>query len=495
MILEPLEKYGKSGINMARASGVVHRCHPLFAIYACDYPEQLLVTGSKNCPKGYLPSAETGDPPCTADDSTQPPFTLPNCSIHKPNDVRSALKLYGEDDQGFLNECNRLGIKAIANPFWKQLPYANVFLSITPDILHQLYQGMTKHLIEWLQAAYMPYEIDARCQRMPLNHCIRLFARGLSPLSRISGKEHRQICAILLGLIVDLKLPGGQSPKKIILATRALLDFLYLAQFPVHSAETLAQMALCLNDFHINKQIFIDLGIREDFNIPKLHGLSHYYPDISLFGTTDNYNTEQFERLHIDMAKDAYHATNHKNEYPQMTVWLERKEKIQRHDAFVKHQLAITAEVDTTTSIPSNPSAMQPMQELSQHPLYLHPTLPRYPSKYGVSLDSLTDNYGTSHFADGLADFVIKFNNPQLTTRQVQNAASDLLIPFQRCSVFHCLKLRDHNNQVKDTVHAQPEHKNKEGCNVPGRFDTVLVKVGSSSEHSIRSMVLLPYIY
>jgi hypothetical protein len=67
--------------------------------------------------------------------------------------------------------------------FLEKLPYANVFLAITPDILHQLYQGMTKHLIEWLQVAYGNYEIDARCQQMPLNHCIRLFARGLSPLS------------------------------------------------------------------------------------------------------------------------------------------------------------------------------------------------------------------------------------------------------------------------------------------------------------------------
>jgi hypothetical protein len=303
------------------------------------------------------------------------------------------------------------------------------------------------------------------------------------------------MCAILLGLIVDLQLPGGQSPKKLIWATRALLDFLYLAQLPVHSTETLAHMALCLNDFHDNKQIFIDLGIQEDFNIPKLHGLSHYFPDISLFGTTDNYNTEQFERLHIDLTKDAYHATNHKDEYTQMTVWLERKEKIQCHDAFIKYQLAVTLEVDTAPSIPSNPSAIQPMQGLPKRPLYLHPTIAKRPSKYGVSLDSLTDDYGTSHFADGLADFVIKFNNPELSTRRVQNIASDLLIPFQHCSVFHHLKFRDHNNMIKDTVHAQPAYRDKQGRNIPGRFDTVLVKIKSSSEHSIhRWLIFLTHI-
>jgi hypothetical protein len=43
----------------------------------------------------------------------------------------------------------------------------------------------------------------------------------------------------------------------------------------------------------------------------------------------------QPQRLHIDLAKDTYHATNFKDEYPQMTAWLERREKILRHDKFL----------------------------------------------------------------------------------------------------------------------------------------------------------------
>ncbi|THU75135.1 hypothetical protein K435DRAFT_707611, partial [Dendrothele bispora CBS 962.96] len=68
------------------------------------------------------------------------------------------------------------------------------------------------------------------------------------------------------------------------------------------------------------KQIFVDLGAREHFNLPKLHSLAHYSRAIQLYGTTDNYNTEITERLHIDFTKDAYHATNHKDEYAQMTL-------------------------------------------------------------------------------------------------------------------------------------------------------------------------------
>jgi hypothetical protein len=62
--------------------------------------------------------------------------------------------------------------------------------------------------------------------------------------------------------------------------------------------------------------VFLNLGASENFNFPKLHSLSHYMSSIQLFGSMDNYNMEQSERLHIDFAKNAYRALNHKDEYP-----------------------------------------------------------------------------------------------------------------------------------------------------------------------------------
>jgi hypothetical protein len=120
------------------------------------------------------------------------------------------------------------------------------------------------------------------------------------------------------------------------LAVHALLDFLFLAQFPNQTSDTICCLEDSLLVFHNNKEVFIDLEIWENFNIPKLHSLSHYAQSIQLFRTTDNYNTEQLEHLHIDFAKDAYQATNCKDEYSQMTVWLEHQEKIQWHAAAIK---------------------------------------------------------------------------------------------------------------------------------------------------------------
>jgi hypothetical protein len=143
------------------------------------------------------------------------------------------------------------------------------------------------------------------------------------------------MCAILLSLIIDLPLPCALNSSRMIKVVHALLDFLYLAQYTSHTNETIHQLQDSLAAFHNNKAIFIDLGAQDHFNIPKLHSLSHYESAIWQFRTMDNYNMEQSERLHINLVKDAYHATNHKDEYSQMMIWLERREKIEQHITFI----------------------------------------------------------------------------------------------------------------------------------------------------------------
>jgi len=151
------------------------------------------------------------------------------------------------------------------------------------------------------------------------------------------------MCQFLLGLVVNAPLPNGLSNAQLLHYVCAIMDFLYYSQYPVHTDTTLELMQDTLNHFHTNKDIFVDLGVRDHFNIPKVHFLSHYIDLIILFGTTDNFNTQYTERLHINYAKDVYAATNKKDKYTQMTTWLKRKEKIQRHNQYIKWSLSNAA--------------------------------------------------------------------------------------------------------------------------------------------------------
>jgi len=214
------------------------------------------------------------------------------------------------DRHQFHQACCEAGMKPIVHPFWATLPLVDVFILIIPDILHQMLQGMMKHLIHWLVGIFGPSTINAQCKSIPPNHKIGLFPKGIMILSCVTGQEHKRICGFLLGLIVNLPVPGGLDSSCMVKAACTLLDLLFLAQFQCHTSDTLSWLEGSLAAFHQNKAVFVDLSIWEDFNIPKLHGLVHYALSIHLFGTTDNYNTEQSECLHINLAKNAYRATN-----------------------------------------------------------------------------------------------------------------------------------------------------------------------------------------
>ncbi|KAF8871151.1 hypothetical protein BD779DRAFT_1680609 [Infundibulicybe gibba] len=423
-------------------------------IDARDYPKQLLVTGIKStsCPKCKVTKEDLGNP-------TAP---LENRDLEG---VLRALMPVSGDPLEFTRACKHNGIKPVVHPFWEDLPYVNIYRSITSDILHQVYQGIVKHLISWIEKLYGPEEIDERCKRFPPNHHIRLFMNGISSLSRVTGREHSQMCSFLLGLIAEspsLRVShsvSAEDQKRVVRAVKALLDFAFLSQYPVHSTTTLQQLQDALRRFHQDMDVFITVGIRTNMNFPKLHSFLHYVSMIKLFGTTDNYNTEYTERLHIDLAKDAYRATNHKNEYSQMTIWLERKKRF----------------FGTRTSGYSpycRPGTSSENDEASD--------------RRSVAISRLVDDYGAKHFTIALARFIVMIRNPDLrTNRLIEDKASDLHMYLSSVPVYHVAKFiakypaqADDESTTLDSIHAKPARKNPTRNKevVPGRFDTALIR-------------------
>ncbi len=115
----------------------------------------------------------------------------------------------------------------------------------------------------------------------------------------------------------------------------AVLDFIYYSRLHIHTSATLDALESALRTFHENKAIIISVGVRENFNIPKIHQMIHYCASIRSRGSPDGYNTENSERLHIDFAKEAYRASNKRDYVKQMTTWMGRREAAARFRAYL----------------------------------------------------------------------------------------------------------------------------------------------------------------
>ncbi|KAJ6623824.1 hypothetical protein B0H10DRAFT_2213196 [Mycena sp. CBHHK59/15] len=296
---------------------------------------------------------------------------------------------------------------------------------------------------------------------------------------------------VYLGVLANATEPRVQ------LAVRGVLDFTYYAHFETHCDESLAQMDAAWAAFHDNKAVFIDLEIREHFNINKIHKLKHYIDSIRSRGTADGYNTENTERLHIDLAKVGYKATNKKAYTQQMTVWLRRQEAVHKFGSYL--QWAVpgyiaepASDVDPKIEEESMEPPVEPDFQVPDDsdddegeldvPQAARPTIPVYavaknPDFPNLTAASISTDFHTPDFLENLTDFltdnsIIPTLAPSTATFFAVYKHISLTLPTASEVTSHIVldKIR--------AVKAQSMQMTSKGIKPvkAGQFDTILVR-------------------
>lgn len=140
-----------------------------------------------------------------------------------------------------------------------------------PDIFHQLHKRIFKgHVFDWCMRIAKAIEVDARFQCQISHPGVQYFKNGVSHISQWSGNEPKEIQKVFGCLLV------GAVQQDVIRATYAVLDFIYYAQYQSHTTQTLTALEDTVRQFHAHKDIFVKLGLRVNFEIPKIHSMLHY---------------------------------------------------------------------------------------------------------------------------------------------------------------------------------------------------------------------------
>ncbi len=305
--------------------------YPILAAYVADYPEQCLIGGcmENRCPKCKAKSDKLGDHVCSP-----------------PQDQKETIQILKQASDGLdPPEFTDWGLCPV-NPFWVDLPHCNIFQCFTPDILHQLHKGVFKdHVIKWATAAIntdgpervsdsmQKIEVDSHFQAMTHHPSLRHFKKGILLISQWTGNEYKNMEKVFLSVI------AGSADESVTKCVRAVRDFVYYAHYEEHTTESLQKLEDSWHTFHEEKDIFIELGIHDHFNIPKIHSMSHYASMIRSHGSAGGFNTEASERLHIDYAKIAYNASNKKGYVRQMTTWMRRREAVEKFQRFLQYAI------------------------------------------------------------------------------------------------------------------------------------------------------------
>lgn len=184
------------------------------------------------------------------------------------------------------------------------------------------------------------------------------------------------------------------------------------------------------------------------------------------------------------MAKKAYAATNRKDEYMQMTDWLDCREKILLHAKFIRRRREASDPSYKPIKLP--PASLIPRRSIR---------MTKHPSVAAVSLDKLRKEYGAHNIKAALARFIVQYQHPEFTEKnQIEHAASSFHLPLVKLAVYHRIKYVSHNVQaldplvqhVVDSIHVEPERYDKYRNLIPGQFDTVVVNFNNGGDTGVK---------
>jgi hypothetical protein len=364
-----------SGWLVNCADDRVRHCYPIVSNIICDYEEVCLICGIKSnqhCGKCQVTGSELGN-------------LLGKYPLRTHDQMKERIIRQREMSADELEADKKDCVHDVMNFAWS-LPYFDVHVGISMDLLHQIYKGVFRDMIGWVEQLLTRVKesekeksknkqnghkqppglvrLDAAFAAVPPFPNLKLF-NHFSHVTQWTGDEERDLIRILVPVLTPLLLESSPHALSYI---RALIDFTIIAQYKSHDDQSLRYLELALFRMECYQHAFAeyrptDVDGQAHFNTPKRHSLTHYADFIKQFGALNGWDSEHMEAAHKYLLKVFYDLTNKNVGYLKQvashntrTTYMQAMANMLLHHFTTKSKLVdnITAEVTTmsATTIP-----------------------------------------------------------------------------------------------------------------------------------------------
>lgn len=204
-----------------------------------------------------------------------------------------------------------LGVHLLFFYDWR---FSDLLLFLTGEFLHIRHKFFFDHILNWCKILAGPHILDTCFST--LHHCVSFchFFFGVSQPLQMTGCDHCDIERTLVLILDDI----SNVTDKFIYAIYVLVEFIYHAQDPVHTNFSINAMEEVLVDFHVRKQVIINLKAWRDkkvvinhFNIPKLVLMNSFGWQTRANGSLIQYTADVSECLLIMHCNTTFQCTSH----------------------------------------------------------------------------------------------------------------------------------------------------------------------------------------
>ena len=295
-----------SGTGLVDPCGNIRNCYTPLVAYIADLPEQQLIAGvSRNAsPVTMAELSQFGDPTPAAPRTREKILHLIQeaCRTAHPWDLVA-----------FQKAAKSLKLLGVHLPFWRNWMFGDPEYFLNGEILHSGHKFFFDHVLGWCKVVAGSSVLDTRFSSLHQHVSFRHFSSGVSRPLQMTRRDHRDIQRTIVPILDG----AGTVTDGFICAIRALVEFIYHAQDPVHTDSSIAAMEQALMNFHSTKQSVLDLrarkgssGVINHFRIPKLELMLSFGRQIKANGTLMQYSAEVPECLLITHCKTPFQRTS-----------------------------------------------------------------------------------------------------------------------------------------------------------------------------------------
>ena len=259
IIFTPLNNLFERGKHMLCSDGRVRKCFPIICAWTADYVENVNLHSIKSglCHVCEAPKSSFGS-------TISSPAPLRDYPGYFRKLIEATHPSYSQRRQDeALQYLNKRGARTTEGVFWALRCFDSTS-ALVPDVLHTIYLGLLKHLMDWLVPFLAHHKRLAVFNRLwsaigPYPG-FSPFRKPYTAVTQWQGKELKMLGRTILPILgASLLEPSAEQRgpfKEAILCVKGLIFFHLMVKYRSHTDQTIGYMERYFEDFHRHKEVF-----------------------------------------------------------------------------------------------------------------------------------------------------------------------------------------------------------------------------------------------